>query len=61
MARTFLLPTLNNIDQGGVGGGDTMVPNLQGGSPVSKKVQNSEHVLSKIVGNVAKIYFILGK
>ena len=38
-----------------------MVPNLQGGFPVSKKVQNSEHVLSKIVGHVAKIYFILGK
>ena len=33
---------LNNIDQGGVGGGGvTIVPNLQGGSPVSKKMQNS--------------------
>ena len=32
---------LNNIDQGGVGGGVTMVPNSQGWSPVSKKEQNS--------------------
>ena len=32
---------LNNIDQGGVGGGVTMVPNTQGGSPVCKKEQNS--------------------
>ena len=32
---------LNNIDQRGVRGGVTMVPNLQGGSPVTKKVQNS--------------------
>jgi len=32
---------LNNIDQGGVGEGVTMVPNSQGGRPVSKKVQNS--------------------
>ena len=32
---------LNNIDQGGVGGGVTMVPHSQGGSPVSKKEQNS--------------------
>ena len=32
---------LNNIDQGGVGGGVTMVPNSQGGSPVCKKEQNS--------------------
>ena len=32
---------LNNIDQRGVRGGVTMVPNLWGGSPVSKKVQNS--------------------
>ena len=39
---------LNNIDQGGVGGGVTMVPNSQGGRPVSKKVQNSNHFLSKI-------------
>ena len=37
------------IDQGGVGGGVTMVPNAQGGFPVSKKVQNSQHFLSKIV------------
>ena len=39
---------LNNIDQGGVGGGVTMVPNTQGGSPVCKKEQNSKHFLSKI-------------
>ena len=26
-----------------------MVPNAQGGFPVSKKVQNSQHFLSKIV------------
>ena len=32
---------LNNIDQGGVGGGVTMVPNTQGGCPVCKKEQNS--------------------
>ena len=32
---------LNNIDQEGVGEGVTMVPNSQGGCPVSKKVQNS--------------------
>ena len=32
---------LNNIDQGGVGGGVTMVPNSQGRSPVCKKEQNS--------------------
>ena len=32
---------LNNNDQGGVGGGVTMVPNSQGGSPVCKKEQNS--------------------
>ena len=32
---------LNNIDQGGVGGGVTMVANTQGGSPVRKKEQNS--------------------
>ena len=32
---------LNNIDQREVRGGVTMVPNLQGGSPVSRKVQNS--------------------
>ena len=32
---------LNNIDQGGVGGGVTMVPNTQGGSPVCKEEQNS--------------------
>ena len=32
---------LNNIDQGGVGGGVTMLPNTQGGSPVCKKEQNS--------------------
>ena len=32
---------LNNIDQGGVGGGVTMVPNTQGGSPVCKKEPNS--------------------
>ena len=32
---------LNNIDQGGVGGGVALVPNSQGGSPVSKKVQTS--------------------
>ena len=32
---------LNNIDQGGVGGGVTMVPNTQGGYPVCKKEQNS--------------------
>ena len=32
---------LNNIDQGGVGGGVTMVPNWQGGCPVCKKEQNS--------------------
>ena len=32
---------LNNIDQRGVREGVTMVPNLQGGSPVTKKVQNS--------------------
>ena len=41
---------LNNIDQGGVGEGVTMVLNLQGGSPVCKKEQNSWHFLSKIVG-----------
>ena len=40
---------LNSIDQWGVGGGVTVVPNLQGGSPVSKTVQNSWHFLSKIV------------
>ena len=32
---------LNNIDQGGGGGGVTMLPNTQGGSPVCKKEQNS--------------------
>ena len=32
---------LNNIDQGGVGGGVTMVPNSQGRSPVCRKEQNS--------------------
>ena len=32
---------LTSIDQGGVGGGVAMVPNLQGGSPVSQKDQNS--------------------
>ena len=32
---------LNNIYQGGVGEGVTMVPNWQGGCPGSKKVQNS--------------------
>ena len=32
---------LNNIDQGEVGRGVTMVPNTQGGSPVCKKEQNS--------------------
>ena len=32
---------LNNIDQGKVGEGVTMVPNSQGESPLSKKVQNS--------------------
>ena len=42
-------PSLNNIDQGGVGGGVTVVPNSQGGSPVSNKVHDSEHFLSKIV------------
>ena len=32
---------LDNIDQGGVGGGITMVPNSQGTSPVCRKEQNS--------------------
>ena len=32
---------LNSIDQWGVGGGVTIVPNLRGGCPVSKTVQNS--------------------
>ena len=32
---------LTSIDQGGVGGGVAMVPNLQGGSPVSQRDQNS--------------------
>ena len=32
---------LNNIDQGGVGGGVTMVPNSQSRSPVCRKEQNS--------------------
>ena len=32
---------VNNIDQGEVGGGVIMEPNLQGGSPLSNKVQNS--------------------
>ena len=32
---------LNNIHQEGVGEGVIMVPNSQGGFPVSKKVQNS--------------------
>ena len=32
---------VNNIDQGGAGGGVIMEPNLQGGSPLSNKVQNS--------------------
>ena len=32
---------LNNIEQDGVGGGVTMVPHSQSGTPVSKKVQNS--------------------
>ena len=32
---------LNNTDQGGVGGGITMVPNSQGRSPVCRKEQNS--------------------
>ena len=32
---------LNNIDQWGVGGGVTIVPNSRGGSPVSNTVQNS--------------------
>ena len=34
-------PPKNNIDQGKVGGGVTMVPKSRGGSAVSKKVQNS--------------------
>ena len=32
-----------------MGGGINVVPNSQGGSPVSKKVQTSEHFLSKSV------------
>ena len=32
---------VNNIDQGGVRGGVIMVPNSQGWSPLSNKVQNS--------------------
>ena len=40
---------LNNIDQWGVGGGVTIVPNSRGGSPVSNTVQNSWHFLSMIV------------
>ena len=32
---------LNNIDQGGVGGGVTMVPNSQGRSPVCKEEQKN--------------------
>ena len=32
---------LNNIDQGGVGGGITLVQNSQGGFPVCKKEQKS--------------------
>ena len=32
---------LNNIDQGGVGAGVTMVQNSQGRSPVCRKEQNS--------------------
>ena len=41
----YFCSRLNNIDQGGV----TMLPNSQSASPVSKKVQNSYHFLSKIV------------
>ena len=37
----YFCSRLNNIDQGGVGGGVTMLPNWQGGCSVSKKVQNS--------------------
>ena len=37
----YFCSRLNNIDQGRVGEGVTMVPNSQGESPLSKKVQNS--------------------
>ena len=42
----YFCSRLNNIDQWGVGGGATMVPNSWGGCPVSKTVQ---HFLSKNV------------
>ena len=38
-------------------GGTIVVPNLQGRRSVGKKVQNSQHFLSKIVGGSKKIVF----
>ena len=41
----------NNFDQGGASGGATAVPNPWDKHLVGKKVQNSQHFLSKVVGS----------
>ena len=52
---------LNNIDQGKVGEGVIMVPNSQGESPLSKKVQNSLTLFVQDCGSVMTTGLLLNE